>query len=1514
VGEGSCASIRFNNPAGCRRNVAFHPSAGFYLPECCRLTRDQAPVHFVFRNEESEWKRASLYPRALAMEQEKARRLSMNRISHSARLLCAALFLLGTATIARSRAEAQGAFNVLTRNYNSQRTGANLSEKILNTSNVNSRDFGKLFALPVDDQIYAGILYVSDVPIAGGIHNVIYVATANNSVYAFDADVLAEPLWLRNFNGGGRPTVNSEVRTPCDPYRDFIGNIGIVGTPVIDRLSKALYFVARTVENSETVQRLHAIDITTGDERPNSPRVIQASVPGIGAGAQNGQVRFDPRTALQRPALTLSGDGIVYVGWAALCDMGPYHGWMIAYDSRSLEQVGAFNSSPDGDGAGIWMSGAGPSLDGDGCIYFSTGNGSWNGANMFGESVVKVAPRSLSPLDYFTPYDWQTLNTSDNDYGTQSQTMLPGTRLLVTGDKEGRLFLLDMCDLGRMEPRQSFQAVSPAIQSNSHQLHNSTPAWVRPGGVNLYIWGENDYLRGFRFNPTSRLIDTTPFAVGAVLPQSTGGAARPGGILLVSASGSKHGTGIVWATIQRVGDANQNTVPGDLYAFNAETLGRPLWSSKGPGDDILNFAKGSPPLIANGKVYVATISNFVSVFGLKSAKHVAQNLARNLPRSAYTGSPATGEKCDRGDTPDKAFDGISESSRISPATKWCSEAAQPFLQVDLGANFNVNRFVLEHASAGGEPFSSNTRDFDIQLSTDGASWDRVVTVVGNSYSITTHDIAPQSARFVRLNISLPTQTGVRPARIYELQVFGLLPSAKDFHLSSSPRSQTLTAGNEINYTTTVSPLNGFSGAVSLSVSGLPPGVSARFDPPSVTAPGNSTLHVFTTGSAEPGSFPLIVKGIAGGATRNSSIVLNVNLNGSGSISLNKIATSQAAYNASALFADGHGFAGGLNGTAYRASELGSTQVVGELRFKLGRADSLNAWTNTTVPLPAVRGNCLGLLAAAIGESVADATFIVKYTDGTTGSIRQGISDWEQPPRFGETAISTNQRNRSNGATGQGTFRVFAYSLPTDPAKTLESITLPHARIVVLGLTAGNQPVDSPASYNVIAITSDGRRFVGGLDGGGFSANQLGSTQTVFGVPFDLGPANALDAWTNTTVPLPTGRFDTLALIAASPNGNQRYAHFAVKYTDGTIQYFVRHVSDWDTQQDFPGETKLVMDYRNNGKGKSTIGHPFKAYAYFFRLDANKVVKSVSLGNPSVVVLAMTLVPRDRSATPDVALSASPRSLSLTAGSSATTTIAVAPVNGFNRRVPLSVSPLPSGVTAVFKLVDATGTSTLTLSADNSARAGTFTATVTGEAIGGAKRSTNISLVVRPDASSPVPVDLSSAYLWLGAASAGAQFDVRGGLGVGHFAYPAEQLGSSLIFDDVRFSFGPPDAPNAVPGVNQALDVPAGKFSFVKMLAIAVNGRQRSQILKANYDDGSSAYFKQSFSDWAFASAFPGESRALTVDHRSRYDTTRDDRSFYLNGYSFALDSSKTVTSISLPGNSNVSVFAIALVP
>ena len=187
---------------------------------------------------------------------------------------------------------------VLTRNYNNQRTGANLSETILTTSNVNTNTFGKVFQISVDDQVYAGMLYVPGLTIAGGTHNVVYVATVNNTVYAFDADTGGASLWQRNFNGTGRPTTRAEVGQACGTYNDFSGNIGIIGTPVIDGSSNTIFFVTRTVEGSATVQRLRALDIATGNDRANSPQVIQATVPGTGDGAVGGVIAFNPVTRI----------------------------------------------------------------------------------------------------------------------------------------------------------------------------------------------------------------------------------------------------------------------------------------------------------------------------------------------------------------------------------------------------------------------------------------------------------------------------------------------------------------------------------------------------------------------------------------------------------------------------------------------------------------------------------------------------------------------------------------------------------------------------------------------------------------------------------------------------------------------------------------------------------------------------------------------------------------------------------------------------------------------------------------------------------------------------------------------------------------------------------------------------------------------------------------------------------------------------------------------------------------
>jgi hypothetical protein len=250
------------------------------------------------------------------------------------------------------------------------------------------------------------------------------------------------------------------------------------------------------------------------------------------------------------------------------------------------------------------------------------------------------------------------------------------------------MYVVDSRKMGGQAPgdiqiSQVVQAVDPTIRPTlTHHMHNAIPAWQSPQGLNVYVWGESDFLRAFHFDPSTNKFAVPATATGTVLAPS----GMPGGMMTVSANASHSGTGVLWATLPRAGDANQMTVPGDLYAFDAEKLSL-LWSSAAAGDDPLNFAKGSPPIVANGKVYVASISNFVSVYGPRKHQPKAQNLALH---ARATGSAP----CDPSQTPDKAFNNSAEGG---PNDKWCSSTANPFLQADLGRNLTISRFVLEHA-------------------------------------------------------------------------------------------------------------------------------------------------------------------------------------------------------------------------------------------------------------------------------------------------------------------------------------------------------------------------------------------------------------------------------------------------------------------------------------------------------------------------------------------------------------------------------------------------------------------------------------------------------------------------------------------------------------------------------------------------------------------------------------------------------------------------------------------------
>ncbi len=263
--------------------------------------------------------------------------------------------------------------SVLTQHNDNTRAGLNDNETALTTRNVNVQQFGKVFTLPVDGDVYAQPLVVGHA--IGGDRNVVYVATVNNTVYAFDGDN-GTVYWQKNFTRSGmRPPRATDMTGACGgTYNNFSSGIGIVGTPVIDSTSGTMYFVARSTNGSTYAQFLHAVNILDGNEVSGSPRLITATVSGNGDGSVNGTVTFDSQKENQRPGLTLL-NGIVYVGFSSHCDWGPYHGWILGYDAATLQQQVVYNATPNGYAGGMWESGAGMAADAQGNLYVVTGNG-----------------------------------------------------------------------------------------------------------------------------------------------------------------------------------------------------------------------------------------------------------------------------------------------------------------------------------------------------------------------------------------------------------------------------------------------------------------------------------------------------------------------------------------------------------------------------------------------------------------------------------------------------------------------------------------------------------------------------------------------------------------------------------------------------------------------------------------------------------------------------------------------------------------------------------------------------------------------------------------------------------------------------------------------------------------------------------------------------------------------------------------------------------------------------------
>lgn len=517
------------------------------------------------------------------------------------------LFLFVAATTCGASGWAQ--VDVLTWHNDAARTGQNLKESLLTPMGLNASTFGLLANIPVDGKVDAQPLYVSALNVNGmGTHNVLFVATEHDTVYAIDADT-GSAYWQTSILLGGESTSDARSCSQVAP------EIGITSTPVIDRRAGphgTIFLVGMSKDGAGNYyQRLHALDLSTGAERPGSPVSVQATYPGTGSNSFNGSVIFDPKQYKDRPALLLL-NGSVLTSWSSHCDIVPYTGWVIAYSENTLQQTAVINFAPNGADASPWNAGAGPAADVSGNVYLALGNGTFDSTldaqglpsnGDYGNSAIKLQGSTLAPLDYWTMFNTGSESGGDVDLGSGGLMLLPdqvdaagNTRhLAVAAGKDQNLYVLDRDQMGHFDAAGDttiYQELSGALPGGM---------WSSPAYFNGHVFygSVGNPIRSFTFSDaqvSANSIETTVTSFG-----------YPGTTPSISAYGSSHG--ILWAT--------ENSNPAVLHAYDSGNVAAELYNSNQAASSRDHFGVGNKfivPTIANGKVYVGT-TNSVAIFG-----------------------------------------------------------------------------------------------------------------------------------------------------------------------------------------------------------------------------------------------------------------------------------------------------------------------------------------------------------------------------------------------------------------------------------------------------------------------------------------------------------------------------------------------------------------------------------------------------------------------------------------------------------------------------------------------------------------------------------------------------------------------------------------------------------------------------------------------------------------------------------------------------------------------------------
>jgi hypothetical protein len=508
---------------------------------------------------------------------------------------------------------------IFTQHNDNGRTGQNLDETVLSPANVNKNQFGKLGSFPVDGFVYAQPLYVEGLNTPSqGIHNTVFVATENDSVYAIDADS-ETLLWQTSFLSPPNVTPIASTDLNAGLTGSIIPQIGITGTPVIDSNLGAMFVVAATKEYQsgsgtyQWVQRLHALDIATGVDLPNSPVVIQSSVPGSGHGAIGGNVSFYGLLELQRPGLLLL-DGVVYIGWASQNDQNPFHGWVMGYNENTLQQVSVFNTTPNSHDGGVWQSGMGLSADTNGNVYIATGNGAFDGnlgGTDYSDSFLRLntSGGSLTLADYFSPYNQGIMGLDNLDLGAGGVMLLPTQPgpypdLMIGGGKTAAIYVVDRDNMG---------GYGPGSDNIVQELENILSVPLAQEGIRggpayfnsqVYFAGVGNV--GMAFPLSNGLLSTFPFS------ESPTKYLYPGATPTISANGSTGG--VVWILET---DGYANNKPAILHAYDPGNLGDEIYNSKmiAARDTAGPAVKFTVPTVMNGKVFVPTQSE-LDFYGL----------------------------------------------------------------------------------------------------------------------------------------------------------------------------------------------------------------------------------------------------------------------------------------------------------------------------------------------------------------------------------------------------------------------------------------------------------------------------------------------------------------------------------------------------------------------------------------------------------------------------------------------------------------------------------------------------------------------------------------------------------------------------------------------------------------------------------------------------------------------------------------------------------------------------------